>query len=548
MNSQNYSFANTQTEIEITFSMIPKSEISLLQQILPQNIKISDHLSSKTSYLIMYKTFFTNKYITARMWGIPVIKVDWLYALSENPRSFFVDLFENISFVCCGDVRQSFVNFYTQQGAFLGESLNLTTGFVLLGSLLKKEFLEYKKENSLKTLETNLKDIFDTCITNNIPIIFEDEVYEKDLSFYKREYNFLTTHTSKENILSNLKIFIDGKLNQNLYNLLKRTIIKNDGLRQSEPEGADIIVSNDMENSYFYQYLLDCCETKTLLVKENYAIKKIKKVKIFAGLVFVIDKKIRDFQKVKSQIKALGGNIRRKIDSTCTHIVSNDIKKEIKLRSIVNEEWIESCMTNLKLKNITNKLQLKSEEGKKEIRVKYLKEKEFLVQFSALSESLKLNAKKKLDDLEIKYKETNFLLSDCTHLIVGTLVYSEKLLCAIAQGTLIISSDFIKSDFPSFNKFIFKENKLQKDSYNSMVRSMDYWQKRFKTKNVKVFENWICKIDDESMKRVLISGGAKITENNDYTHQFFKKIEDNKGGNGKKYPISYIFRYLLRVK
>lgn len=530
---------------KISTTCISKIELDLIKNILPENIEIIE-LTPCTDYLITPKIKYNEKILAALDWKIPIIGIEWLYNINDNINNYLLKPFQDMKFTFLESLKNKneeirIKNFFELQGAIFQTKITICTNFIIINS----------------------NKVEDIIIKYKIPLIPIKLVYLNRFHLFKQ---IETLDILNEKI--ERKFFIDSLLPKQLYNTIKKHIIKLNAKRVSDIKEADFILTNNFSNynkkkynCLNYNYIFDCSENKRFLYTEKYKLNEIKQKELFKNFIFGIDSNINLINKeeIKNKIFSLSGTVlllkteninnkRIKLfnQKNITHIISN---KEIGIINgirFVNEDWLNSSLLELKIQREKILFTSINKEIKKENIITYVKPKILFFQFSGIIN--KTNCINKLNYLNYEYSDSNIFDNRCTHLIIDKPITSEKLTCAVINGLILIKSKWGENIEYELNDYKWKYNSKNTKLVNTIINAIKYWREQINLFNNKPFNNWIVKIEDEKLKekfyKILEFGGAKFN-NKDFTHEFVKKENLDKLSNKK--DINFIFQTLFRI-
>ena len=153
----------------------------------------------------------------------------------------------------------------------------------------------------------------------------------------------------------------------------------------------------------------------------------------------------------------------------------------------------------------------------------------------------------------IKSKTYN---NKCTHLIMGTLVTTEKFFCALVNGCWILRPEIFDELENNLTIDIQNESICEKYEWNTenclltkkkdlkIINSIKIWRIKIHNNKIKPFQAWKVKLcinkrDLPLYTTIIVNGGGTVVTT-DYTHMF---VDTNVN---KVYPINYIFNYLIK--
>jgi hypothetical protein len=557
--SQSYEITNTQPGKEyVSTTGISEKEKALLRTHLPSHIILEDILTTSTTYLACFKCMFTEKYVQAIKWGIPIVNIEWMYDTSQNIKRYVLLPLEGSCFTTSGISNDIFKNYYEMLGSKYQENLHKSTDFVVSSS-----------ENNEK-VEFSQK--------HGIPIIDPQNVFMNDYPKFIRRHAYDAIKEMDNGVFVGLTFFLDQGLPQTLFNALRRAIIENDGTRVSVIDGdVDYVIPsfNSRYEEYsgtiiHYQYIFDCVETKSLLLTNFYKINYPNRRAILGNVISYVDKEFgMDRCAVINKVSALGGVVKMQLDNTCTHLIVKN-KRECKRRcatpyKIISSDWLDQCLYTLryvkedkyvlKLPTLNLFTEVTKNEFKKEEKVVYVNnEEEKIFQFSGLPALLKTKAIQKLESFNAKYLDSE-KYENGTHLIMGVVATSEKFLGCLSRGGWILRPDFI-DDFDNSTMFPYEKyewivNEGTDPKDEKIISSIKRWREKVKRGGKYAFNGWRVKLYCENPKkasymRVLEAGGAEIIDGDDETHVFVSKKHEGGVKEPHYLPTDYIFSYLFK--
>ncbi|UYI28325.1 BRCT domain-containing protein [Encephalitozoon cuniculi] len=534
---------------------ISKDEKELIKSQLPKHVILEDVLSISTNYLATYKALMTEKYVQALKWNIRILHIGWLYNTDESTKKYEMAPFEGSNFTISEISDDSLVNYHCLLGASFTENLTVSTDFVVtdLKSSDKAEF----------------------CEKHGIPIITSESVFGSDYSIYRKEPHFKAIETGSGLAFDEKVFFLDPRLPKILFNRLRRLIISNGGTRVSTIDrDVDFIMTQsygDFEKHggkvYHYQYVFDCIETNAVLFPGPYRVYFKKSRAVLGDAVCCIDKSLEEQRvPVFNKLRALGAIVKEDVDVSCTHLIVKDRSEYRENRrtpyKVVLLPWIDQCLHLLKhVKEDKYSIGveipgffLESRQNRGIKRAGAPVPRSMLFQFTGLSMSLKKKAIEKLEKLNLKYSDAD-RYEKCTHLIMGTVCTSEKLLSCLCNGGWVLRPDLIDrlDSTPNFDfseyEWTVDENTPEKE--RKIVASIRKWRERVAATGKPAFHRWIVRLycDDQKRKsyiRVIESGGGMVTEGDEYTHCFVSKTYKGEVPTEKRYSTDYIFSHLFR--
>ncbi|KAG0419607.1 hypothetical protein EQH57_0464, partial [Dictyocoela roeselum] len=234
-----------------------------------------------------------------------------------------------------------------------------------------------------------------------------------------------------------------------------------------------------------YSYVFECIESGYVLSTIPYLVQNGEKHQIFSNLSF----KVKNDPEVINKIRALGGVLK---DVNATYEVTDTMRLN---KNCITVTWIDRCLYSLKINDKLklfkrfkiNEIQYKDEsismmnknfstrdnQPPKHIR----EEKNIVFQFTGLPTLLKTKAMEKLRALGIRYIDS-MSYEGATHLIMGDINMSEKYLCTLVSGGIILGVDFIDNlDISKADQYVWNVVGLQKKELK-IVMGIKYWHDR----------------------------------------------------------------------
>lgn len=566
---------------ELSFTGITEDELVAFEILDDENREFNEFknvLSNKTKYLVTYKAIFTKKYVEALKINIPVLSIESFFDVNKtqtpvksNNYSFGetqkcsnikrISKFEHSVFSTSGISNPIYANYFILQGAKFDPSCNLFLDFLIC-------------EGS-----TSEKYIF--CKNNNIPIIRTEDVFKNNFEIFLKEQTHIAHETQGGGIFENKTFYIDENLPPKLFNALKRMILTHEGMRFSTmSNNVDYIISfsnnvdayAEWDNVLHYQFIFDCIKSNVLLHENAYIIHRKHDLVIFNNCVIYIDKpslmeNMEDkenvtndltneyaesyFVELENKIKALGGILQESIDMRTTHVVTSK-NKEDKQYHCVTPNFIDDCMMYLKHFN---------EDKYKPRKSIFRKRKICKVQFTGLEETKKNNIIDILNKHSIPYVNSDKFCK-CTHLIMQNFSTTEKLFGALVSGAWIIRPEYFMDE--RINNMTIMNNPEILENYewvpdikhnnstnNKIISAIKKWRIKIQSGGHKPFYRWNVKLYASSKKYelyagMIINGGGRMTENENYTHVFYDKSYRGEIKESTKISVSNIFEYLTK--
>lgn len=532
---------------------ISRDEQELIKTQLPKHVVLEDILSITTNYLISYKAMMTEKYIQALKWNIKILHVKWLYDTEENTKKYEMAPLEGCSFTVSEVSNDSLINYHCLLGATFTQNLMAWTDFLITDS------------------KSNDKTEF--CKKYGIPIITSKCMFGNDYSMYRKEPCFKAIGEANGSVFNEKVFFLDSGLPQVLFNRLRRLIISNGGTRVSVVDrDVDFVITQsygDFEKYdgkvFHYQYVFDCIEAGAVLLPGSYKVHFGRRMPVLNEAVCCISASLKERRvEMFNKLRALGAIVKEDIDASCTHLIVRDGREYREGRrvpcKVMLYSWVDQCLHLLRrvsedkytigIETTNFFIENRGSGVSKKIKAS----KSMMFQFTGLSLPLKKKAIEKLENLNIRYSDTD-RYEKCTHLIMGTVCTSEKFLSCLCNGGWILRPDFIDKfdntlDF-NFGEYewVVDENVSEKE--RRIVASIRKWRERVASDGKPAFHRWIVRLYCEDQKkesyvRVIENGGGRVTEGSEYTHCFVSKTYKEEVPVEKKYSTDYIFSHLFR--
>lgn len=592
-------FVKPGSKIYIATTGISEIEIQLIKSHLPPNVIYEDTLSSATTYLFTFRGMFTDKYIQALKWKIPIFHIEYLYSMTTL-NNHAIPIFGGVSFTSSGVSNDIFKNFFILQGGKYKEDIDWSVDFLVseytddeIKATLANEVGDVENDgqckNSIQIKKTRLNDLnanetvqsdkIRFALKYDIPIINSKDIFSNNYILFKRNYNFYSTNDA---LFENMTLYLDKKLPERLFNALKRGIIEKGGFRVSQIEGdVDFFITSPKsylsvyseckdknilnENKIIhYQYIFDSIECKSRLLHHFYVIHATEKHEVLKGTCFYIDKNLNDSKVIlTNKIKALGGTLKNKIEGGITHMVIknkreyNPTKKIIPYK-VVLSEWIDQCLFGLRYIKEDKYLYKKPTLSLFQTRLSNPKNKvifkdqdaEIIFQFTGLSTFLKEKAIQLMKKHSIKFIDSD-KFDGCTHLIMGMFNTSEKFMCSVGRGNWILIPDFI-NDYDGSRNFNFERYEWNEniDKQNKLLGAIKKWRVKVAQTGKYAFDGWKVKIYCEEPKRTalvgLIESANGVIVDDEADHVFVSKKYNGDIQEEDYHSINYIYTYLLK--
>ena len=177
--SQSFEIQNTQnTHFQVPTTALTQAELSTVE--LPSYITISPTLTPKSRVLVSYKAVFTDKYIQALQWNIPIVNSQFLYSLNSHHKAFEMKPFQGAVFTTSQVTEEIYSNYFVLLGAKYEPNCSIFVDFLICDN-----------EDSEK---------YDFCRKYEIPIIKTSQVFSGDYSaFYRWNAKFYSPESKLEN-------------------------------------------------------------------------------------------------------------------------------------------------------------------------------------------------------------------------------------------------------------------------------------------------------------------------------------------------------------
>lgn len=544
--NQSFDIQNTYNiPFQIAVTALTELELSTVE--LPPNITISHVLTPKTRFLVTYKAVFTEKYVQALHWNIPIVNTQFLHNISANFKTFEMKPFQGAVFSTSGISDEIYCNYFILLGAKYEPNCSI---FV--------DFLISDNQDSEK---------YAFCRKYKIPVIKTSQVFTDDYSIFKKKTKYDAKQLQPKAMFFDKVFYIDPKLPKQLFNKLRRTIIENEGRRVSIiSDDTEFIITHDYDRFkeqgsrlIHYQYVFDCVESGSLLYSEFYRFYFTTSKNILHNIISVVDINMEMAGEYVRKLKSLGSGIRGALDSRCTHYFTQNpvnIKNNKKGKTpykILNPHWIDQCLTTLSYVKEgrfgANKpiLDLKRRATPKI-------QEEMIFQFTSLPGFFKDEAIKKFSEYGIKFVDSE-KFEGCTHLIMGSLCLSGKFFSAVVSGCWILTPDFIQ-DFENqpnfdFEKYEWAGTPEMTEKDKKIANSINKWRTKIHTSGMKPFGRWNAKFycseaKLESYKSLIQAGGGEVADNKEYTHVFVDKGFFGEVDDERAVSVDSLFSYIFK--
>lgn len=551
--SQSFEIQNTQNvTYQISTTAITETELSIVE--LPPHIHLSPTLTPKTHFLVAYKAVFTDKYIQALLWKIPIVNSRFLYSPGTNYKAFEMKPFQGVVFSTSGIADEIYSNYFILLGAVYEQNCSIFVDFLICDN-----------ENSEK---------FNFCKKYEIPVIKTSQVFGGNYRMFKKLTRYDAKQLHPKGMFLEKTFFLDPKLPKKLFNKLRRIIIENEGTRVSLiNEDTDYVITLEYaeykeysSRVIYYQYVFDCIESNSLIYPEFYRVHILQYKPVLPNTIAVVDKTIENASEYIYKLKSLGSTVKSTVDVRTTHYFTrnNDLTSlkafaqtvgtEIRYPfQILTPEWIDPCIALLKhVKETRFNLNRPVISLKRKLSLK--KDEEMIFQFTGLSLLFKEEAIKKFQSHGIRFVDSE-KFEKCTHLIMGTLSFSEKFFCSLVSGCWILTPNFIQ-DFENQPNFDFE--KYEWVSLESMtpkekktVDSIKRWRIKIHENKMRPFRRWNAKLycpenKLDSYRSLILAGGGLVNGDGPYTHVFVDKSYTEEVKEENTLAADSIFSYLFK--
>jgi len=563
--TQSYEIQDTPTlqKILITTTGISKTELDLID--LPQNIILNSTLTPKTKLLITYKAIFTEKYIQALHWNIPIVSSDYLYDLTSNYKKYELKIFQGATFSTSGVHEDIFANFFIALGAKYEPNCNIFIDFLIC--------------------DNSDSEKYNFCQKYDIPIIKTCDVFRNNYTVFLKKLKYDAKKLNPKAMFFEKTFYLDQTLPKPLFNRLRRVIIENEGTRIStKNDEVDFIITMNYDQYaeqqsklIHHQYIFDCKDSCSLLYPEFYQVNMPSSRRIVENGIAVVDKTLPNYKELVNKLKSLDFTVKCNLDTRVTHYISRTIDKALlKVFSktidfssigcrgkrleetlpfkVVTPEWIDQCLITLKHvkenKFLVGRLGLSLKRRSDAI----TEEKEMVFQFTSIPSYFKDEAIKKFVKHKIKFVDSE-KFENCTHLLAGSINSSEKLFSSIVSGCWILRPDFIQ-DFENqpnfeFERYEWTSQPGMSSKDTKIAEAIRKWRERLQNGGNKPFHKWNVKIycaedKKENYTNLIVNGGGSMDESCEYTHVFvdkgYKQLVPEKNAKNSNYIFSYIFK------
>lgn len=500
--------------------------------------ELEETMTSATSYLLAYKSNFTEKRILAERWSIPVISVQWVYrSLSiKGIKQYRLRKYEGCVFCTSGVTNNLFINYYRLNGAHHSSIMNRYCDFLVVKSAdLISDKVLYAKE----------------C---DIPIIPCEHVFDDQFSLFKRaiQYESFIAEALTDEIFNGKIFYFEG--NTPMHQLVRRLVVEHGGNRvdQMGPDVDYSIYFGDPSrkgrNLVWYQWILDSADLNTLLSSDGYAVDQtdLPVLPLSRAVVFPMVCK-EESLRTRNKIQALGGEISLQINSKVTHCIverkSNHLQNKMKACfrmyriNICLMEWLNQCIYYMKkvneskfeitasLRSLPEVVPAKREAGKKAL-IQHSSNtlNGWKVQFTGVIDLLRESALSILRVKDVEVIDTREYSPACTHLIVGAVNVSLKLLSAIAAGCILLDCQIIEdlrmNVYTVETDYSLEKRELKIDApknekiVRKLITAAPFWKKKKEETGRLAFSDWCVHVlaekDKEKIEQLIENGGGVV--------------------------------------
>lgn len=558
--SQSFEIENTPVQkFSIATTAISEAELSLVD--LPPHITLSPALTPKTRVLITYKAVFTEKYVQALKWNIPIVSANYLYDLSSNYKKYELKPFQGARFSTSGIGEEIYGNYFVLLGAKYEPNCTIFIDFLVCDGTDSEK---YK-----------------FCLKYNIPVVKTSEVFKGDYSIFMKKTKYDAKQLRPKAMFFEKVFYLDPKLPKVLFNKLRRVIIENEGTRISTlNDEIDYVITQDFgqfeghqSKIIHYQYVFDCQSSNSLLFPEFYRACLVPTKVILPDVIAVVDKRLSNASEYANKLRSMGAVVKGSLDMRTTHYFSRDADQSIfKLfaRSdeapnsrpkgecllpfrILSPDWIDQCLSTLSRTRermfLSNRPILNLRK-----RVNSRENEDVVFQFTGLPSYFKDEAIRKFREYNIRFIDSDRFES-CTHIIMGSLSSSEKFFSGLVSGCWILRPDFIQ-DFENQPNFDFEKYEWvptaemsQKDK--RIAGSIRRWRTQIQEGGRRPFQRWNVKIycpesKKETYMRLIENGGGTMNNKRAYTHVFVDKGYKSSVEEPNAASVDSIFAYLFK--
>lgn len=561
--SQSFEIENTPIQkFSIATTAISEDELALID--LPPHISLCSTLTPKARLLVTYKAVFTEKYVQALKWKIPIVGANYLYDLHSNYKRYELRPFQGALFSTSGIGEEIYSNYLVLLGAKYEPNCTIFIDFLICDNTDSEK---YK-----------------FCQKYSIPIVKTSEVFGGNYSVFMKKMKYDAKQLRPKAMFFEKVFYLDPKLPKVLFNKLRRMIIENEGTRVSTlSDEIDYAVTQNFEQFMechskviHYQYVFDCQCSASLLFPEFYKVNQVPQKTILPEVIAVVDKRLDNANEYANKLKSMGATVKGSLDMRVTHYFSRDVDRSIyRLFSepteascskqkgknpesllpfrILNPDWIDQCLCTLnrvkegRFDKDRPVLSLRRRESSR-------KSKEVVFQFTGLPGYFRDEAIRKFREYNIKFIDSD-RFENCTHLIMGSLNSSEKFFSGLVSGCWILRPDFIQ-DFENQPNFDFEKYEWtptaemsQKDT--RIVESIRKWRIRVQEGEKRPFQRWNVKIycpenKKDNYTRLIENGGGSMDNLRAHTHVFVDRGYRSSVGEENAASVDSIFAYLFK--
>ncbi|KAI5180674.1 hypothetical protein NEOKW01_0958 [Nematocida sp. AWRm80] len=565
--------------VKFTTTGISVAEKNLIRRMFQGTEYIlEENMSSECDYVLTYRCMFTEKKIIAEKWSIPIISVSWVYRslCMKNILSYRLRKYEGAIFSTSSITDTLYINYYLLHGAHYQSDLNRSCDFLVV----RNESVQGSK--------------LQHALECNIPVVLSKDVFYDRLEVFQKEinYNSFSLDVPREDMFNGLVFYFEGTTQ--IHHLIRQAIVQHGGNRVDRP-GEDVTYTvyfgdkTKGKNLVWYQWILDSIELGHLLAPDAYFFypKDLNTLPL-KGLAIYLGMVKEDQIPIRNMIASLGGIVHPQINSqvTCCIVGSKSKTNTISIKnalekyriSVYTQEWIHQCIYHMRrvkedryqvysTHKPISEMQSQGTEERPSKRKAILScipicQSEWNFQFSGLSESLKKETKDILDTHQIEYTDTSRYSKRCTHLVVGVVGVTVKLLSAIACGAILVDykiiDDLKENIFKDVSKYTLETRSLAMDVgknatvVKTLIRHASYWRKRKERTGLMAFSEWKLAIlkstKEDLIREVVENGGGQIVPLTDASIFFTDSISDLPPGIPSTQCINmvYIINYLSR--
>ncbi|KAH9385629.1 uncharacterized protein NEMAJ01_0525 [Nematocida major] len=502
---------------------------------------LSDTMGSGTSYVLAYRSKFTEKRILAEKWAVPVISVLWVYkSMSiKNIMQFRLRKYEGCTFCTSGITNDLFINYYRLGGACHSSVLTRHCDFLVVNSVEQvSDKILYAKE----------------C---NIPVISAENVFDDRVEFFRRsvQYESFVNEPLTDEIFNGKTFYFEGDTAAHM--LVRRIVIEYGGNRVERP-GPDVSYSIHFGGAMkkgtlvWYQWILDSADLGILLSPDGYLVDRteLPPRPLEKAVVFPMVCK-EEGLRTRNKVHALGGEIAMQMNSKITHCVVERKSKQMQNRvrnylkvykiNVCFLEWLNQSIYYMKRLNEEKfemptglktlpEVVIEKKETRRKASIKYMPSDQtgWKVQFTGMVDKLKEKAMRVLGMKGVVVIDSPEYASECTHLIVGTVTVSLKLLSAVSSGCILmdyrIVDDLLQNIYTKESDYELGLRDLKLDAPKNekvirrLISAASIWRAKKTESGKRAFSGWSVVIlvtkDKEILEKLIENGGGRIVKEN----------------------------------